>query len=334
MFFSAVNTQLSYNNANVIDTMSFFVRFIIIPILFFYFKMLFNRNKEYTVFLYKKIFLANILVFLVNFILGLLGYGFASYIVGFGIKGFFHNVHLAAGVLFCFFYYILSKINKANFNYRIVVYILTLFIAILMGTKTAVLSIFLFSIVDLYYNINNKWKALLKFLFPLIMLIMIFVVTRIILTTEFFYHMYTTIITNIYRGNNLIALVDLFLSGRITQVQIWTEYYYNNFSVFNLLFGLGYLVRVDGHGPMEMDFFFVFFFYGIVTLLIILFFYVYLIIMSLKVKNVRLFFFNFIFLLVSFSTGYVWMNVMAGVFFAYINACELASNSEKASLLI
>ena len=324
MFFAAINVHLE-QYANMVDTMSFFFRLIITPILFFYFKLLFQKNRNHTGILYQKIFIVNIFVFTINFILGLMGYGFASYITGFGVKGFFHSAHLAAGVLFCFHYYILLKMNKAKLRYKIAIYVLVLFIVFSMGTKTAILSIFLFSIIDLYKTIDNKWKSIFKLVFPFMILTISVILIQIISNTVFFYHLYATILRNFRYDNTLGNIINILLSGRLTQVYNWAGFYYDNFNIRILLFGLGYLVRIHGHEPMEIDFFFVFFFYGIILLFIILFFYVYLLVLSYKKRNMRLFSFNLLYLVMSFTTGYVWMNVMAGVFYAYINAYETKS---------
>jgi hypothetical protein len=134
--------------------------------------------------------------------------------------------------------------------------------------------------------------------------------------TEFYRNFESRILPGLTRNN----IIDGLLSGRITQVKKWYTVWASDINILTILFGIGYSLR---HGPMEIDFFFTFYFYGIVLLAILFSFHLYLIFMSYKKSNFRLMYFNILYLMISFTSGYIFQNVMAGVFFTYINVSEL-----------
>jgi hypothetical protein len=296
--------------------MSFFIRFIIIPVIFIYYRLLLKEKSTRIETLFKQVFVFNIFIFLVNLLLGIMGYGFRSYgNLDFGRKGFFHNAAELAGLLFCFFYYVTSKIKRII--HKLAFYFIAIYVAFIIGTKAAILSIFLFSLVDLYYTSSQRRKFFLKLLSPIIIFLVICLIIIFVPQTEFYRNFESRILPNLSKEN----LINGLLSGRITQVKRWYNIWVSDLNLLTLIFGIGYSLS---HGPMEIDFFFTFYFYGVVLLIILLVFYLYLIFKSYRNGNFRLMYFNTIYLAISFASGYIFQNVMAGVFFAYINASELS----------
>lgn len=302
-------------NIDASADMSFFVRFIIIPAMFMYYRLLLKKNNLKINTMFKQIMVFNIFVFIINFFLGLIGYGFRSYgNLEFGRKGFFHNVAELVGLMFCFFYYITSEIK--HIIPKIIFYSIVICMAFIIGTKAAILSIFLFSLIDLYYTSSQKRRFFLKLFSPIIIIMIICLTVIFVPQTEFYRNFESRILPGLTRNN----IIDGLLSGRITQVKKWYTVWASDINILTILFGIGYSLR---HGPMEIDFFFTFYFYGIVLLAILFSFHLYLIFMSYKKSNFRLMYFNILYLMISFTSGYIFQNVMAGVFFTYINVSEL-----------
>jgi hypothetical protein len=280
-----------------------------------YYRLLVKKNSSRIETLFKQVFFFNIVIFIVNFFLGIMGYGFKSYgNLEFGRKGFFHNVAELTGLMFCFFYYIISKIK--HIVHKIIFYFIVICMAFVIGTKAAILSIFIFSLIDLYYTSSSRRKFFLKLYSPIIIFIVSYLIIIFVPKTEFYKNFESRILPNLTREN----LINGLLSGRVTQVKTWYKIWLPDLNILTLLFGIGYSLL---HGPMEIDFFFTLYFYGVVLLIIVFSFYLYLILMSYKKGNVRLMYFNIIYLMISFTSGYIFQNVMAGVFFSYINAYEL-----------
>jgi hypothetical protein len=268
-----------------------------------------------------KVFIFTSLVFMANFFMGLAGKGFSSYATGFGIKGFIHNVHLLTGLQMCLVYYILRKIKPRKKIIRILFYTGNTAISFLMGTKTAVIQAFLISFIDFYFSLGKRSKQIVRWFLPVLIGGIVYLLVIFIPQTNFYMNVEKRILSKIGTDN----LVNIFLSGRLTQQQFWHSQYIDDISISTIFFGMGYMGGKPMSIPMEIDFFFTLYFCGIIVLAMTLFFYIRLIYFCLqKKKNYQLFYFNILYFFMSLTSGYVWMNVLSGVFFSYINAYELS----------
>lgn len=264
----------------------------------------------------KRIMGINLLVFLGNIAMGLFGFGYFTYPDGkFGIKGFFFAGNEVSIVFLCLFYYLLSRI-KYKKRYVLIIYIVALIIALLIGTKTCFIACCLLSVIDYYYRLTRKGKPIFTFCFPALVFILISSVTCFLHGTEFYEFVYFNISSSLEKKEGLL---NALLSGRITflgnNYRIWID----NFTLSTFLFGFGNSFE----NGIEIDFFDVLFNHGIIFLLLTLCFYLFIIYIAWRKNKKRLFFFNLIYFFISLTAGHVWSGVMAGLFFAYLNAYEI-----------
>jgi hypothetical protein len=258
----------------------------------------------------------NIFVFLLNIAAGICGLGYFTYKAAkWGVKGFFFAGNEVAVLFFCLYCYILTRTSYKT-RYMLLVYVVSFVVSFLIGTKTVVLSCLLLSLVDYYYRVRNR-KYYYKLFFILFMLLMIVYSIVFFPQTEF-YQFVSYQFSRTFRSNNNI--LNALLSGRLVFLATNYEAWSTLFSLKTFFLGMGAPSLIKG---IEIDFVEVLFYYGIITLLIVLGFYMYIIWLSAKRRKGVLVVFNIIYLCISFTAGHVWYSVMAGLFFAYINAYEL-----------
>jgi hypothetical protein len=284
-------------------------------IFFIYFYNLIKCNRKPAIYYYSGIFKINIIIFLLNIFLGLLGFGYYTYnSAKIGIKGFLYAGNEVSVIFFCLYYYLLTKINKKS-GKIFIVYFFVLIIALLIASKTCVLSCILISAIDYYIRATRKKRFYIKLLWPFIVLILIGLGLIFIPQTQFYKNVEYRIDRGLAGGGNVLSAI---MSGRIDYLMKGYEIWKADKSLTVLLFGLGSLPK-----NVEIDNFDVFFMYGVIFTILMTAFYVCLIFMSVKKKNHKLFSFNIIYLFISFTAGHVWLSVSAGLFYAYINAHEL-----------
>jgi hypothetical protein len=253
-----------------------------------------------------------------NIFLGILGFGYYTYTAArVGIKGFFFAGNEVALIFYCLYYYILTQVDRKD-KKILVVYLLALTIALLMATKASVFSCLLISAIDYYMRSSKKKKFYMKLLLPFILLILFILGSYIIPKTEFYQFVKYNITRGLSGGKSILSAI---LSGRDAFLKAYYEFWKTNSSLTVFLFGLGN----SSQKGIEIDFFDVFFTFGIIFLILTTAFYSYLIYLSIKRRNYEMFFFNIIYLVISFFAGHVWFSVSAGLFYAYINAIELKS---------
>ena len=304
------NVALNQSIATLIKTVT-------VVIYFIYFYCLLKVNSTYKNKLLNRFFKINCTVFLSNIALGILGFGFYTYpALKVGVKGFFYAGNEVSVLLFCLYYIFLTRL-KFNNAKILLVYAIGIGISLLIITKTVVLSCILISCVDYYFRSTRKSYIIL--FAPVILVILISLGMHFLPQTQFYQKAESTIQFSI--NNRGYSLSDAVLSGRVgflkNNYKVWEEH----FSPAVFLFGLG-------HGTImprivEIDVMDTFFYYGIIITVFKLLFYFYLVFQSIYIKNYHLFFFNLIYLFISFTAGHVWYGAMAGLFYAYINAYEL-----------
>jgi len=269
----------------------------------------------------------NICVFLFNIILGVFGFGFYMYDwAQMGIKGFFYAGNQASVLFFCLYFIVLVRISNKS-NKILCVYAIALIISYLMMTRVAVLSCAIISCVDYYFRSSKKRKYYLKLFSPVLVIVLIVLLVFFVPETRFFQFFNERTEHSLRQGRTLI---DALLASRA----MFLIDNYNEWKIFSssavIMFGLG--ATEFPSGRVEIDLFDTFFHLGIFFTLFALFYYVILICLSIKIKNGRLFFFNMLYLSISMTAGHVWYSVMAGLFFAYINAYEIVVYLNKKSV--
>lgn len=269
--------------------------------MFCYFKLYWDKWINYTSASVIKI---NNFYLIINFCLGLLGMGYSTYRTSdIGIKGFFYAGNELSVVLFCLFVY---KYLVGKRKYFILLFYCV--IALLIGTKTAVLSILLYFVLIKLLNAEKKS-------YFVGILVVIFFVALVVFNLER--------ISNIsvvkeqlqmfrwkYNVSNNFA--DTLLSGRITFAKIMLAEMKESRSIISILFGHGGFPKAA-----EIDLFDTVFSYGIIIAFLITAFYIRIIWDNRK--NQELFIFNSIYLFLSLTAGHVWFNTTSILVFCIIN---------------
>jgi hypothetical protein len=312
---------LVYQNKEYIDfsqSLTGLIKLITIQIFYFYFCSMIQKNYEIkNIRNVNNIFKINIFIFLINILLGLLGFGMKTYSFReYGVKGFLYAGNEVAVLLYCLYFYCLLNI-KYKARRMFVIYIFAMAISILVGTKTGVLSCFLISCVDFYYRLSRRASFYFRLFSPVIIAIMIYIISLILPLFEF-YRFFASRIESLYKNENLL---DIILSGRLKQFQNGYAFWREHISPSAFLFGVGNSYEKNS---IEIDLFYTFFCFGLLISILTLVFYFYLIYASIKQKNKQLAYFNIIYFFISITAGHVWFSVMACMFFSYINAYELS----------
>lgn len=299
----------------LIDSFSSILRLITNQVFFIYFYYILKSNDKLEKYSSNKFFKINLFIFLCNIIIGILGFGFYTYpSLNVGIKGFFYAGNQVSVLFYCLYYIILVKL-KTQSNKILFLYIIALIISILIATKVSVFSCIVISGIDYYFRSTQKRKFYIKLFFPILIGILIGLGAFLLPKTEFYQRVEFVVTRSLGQGYNFLEAI---LSGRLTFLRNNYKTWMNYLSPIVFLFGFGTMPRI-----VEIDFFDTLFHVGIFFTVSMLAFYFFLICLSIKSKNYRLFFFNLIYLSISFIAGHVWENVMVGLFYAYINAYEL-----------
>ena len=96
----------------------------------------------------------NSIVFILNIFLGTLGLGYSTYSYGVGVKGFFYAGNEIFLILLSITVFYLLK-NPRN-NKTKFIYIISLILAVLIGTKTAMLAVLLICLLNYYLVMSKK----------------------------------------------------------------------------------------------------------------------------------------------------------------------------------
>lgn len=301
--------------SSVTDSLSMMMRIIFYPFMYSYFYTSY-RNKIYSKELIKEIICFNFYTVLINQFLGIIGIGVKTYSDGgFGIKGLFFDGNAFSVAIFCMFvyYYALEKSKKKSF--------LLFCISVMIGTKTAILSIIFYFFVMKYHTAKKIKKNLVLLCFLLILSIVLYC---IFYTDLFSYHVEKIKrLYNLFKGNILAVIT----SGRTIDLEHHFKFYNDNFTYPKFFLGQGYL---KSYKIIELDLFDTFFSYGFILTLIITSFYS--LILYMNIKSFAHFVFNVLFFLISITAGHVWFNTTACLFFCLINIYQ--SENEKNLLYI
>lgn len=269
--------------------------------MFCYFKLYWEKWINHTS---ASIIKINNFYLIINFILGLLGMGYSTYRTrDIGIKGFFYAGNELSVVLFCLFVY---KYLMGKRKYSILFFYCV--IALLIGTKTAVLSILLYFVLIKLLNAEKKS-------YFVSILIVIFLVALVVFNLERISNIGVVkeqLQMFLWKYNVSNHFADTLLSGRITFAKMMLAEMKESRSMISILFGHGGFSKAA-----EIDLFDTFFSYGIIIAFLITTFYIRIIWDSRK--NKELFIFNSIYFFLSLTAGHVWFNTTSILVFCIIN---------------
>lgn len=307
-FFSIISTSLvayffnPYTSSS--DSLAMQLRIVMAPILFIYLK------KQYEI-VPKRIFniiKVNTVVLLINLLLGLFGFGDTTYEGNLntvsGIKGFLYDGNALAGSLFAIYVLWINLLPKN----KIKISILFLFCGILIGTKVSILSIILYFCGYAFFDVARRKRFSVLLLLVGFVSLLIFILLR---TATFQYQIERIKwLFHIFKGNYL----SVFLSGRNLDLIDHYKFWQENLSLRELLFGFGFL---NFKKIIELDFFDTFFSYGFLFFIGIFIFYFYC--FYVNRKNSKLIIFNLLFFFLSITSGHIWFNSQAALFFSLAN---------------
>lgn len=312
LFFCCALVYLFQNYTNFSTSLSMILKIMMYPFVLFYFTDTYSKLPNGTE-LIKNICYFNFLTIFINQIMGIMGLGFSTYSDGgFGIKGFYFDGNAMAVVCFCLFAYYISIEKKYMIAFLIAV------CSFLLGTKTAILAIFLYFFLILFYRANRNSKRVIFIIFVVSILTLVYVV----MYTDFLSYQVERVkrLYKLFKGK----ILSVALSGRDLDLQQHITFYNNHFSIKQFLFGYGYRKNVK---IIELDFFDTLLSYGVLFCTLISFLYIYPIILNRK--NKEIIFFNLLILLITFTSGHVWYNTSTALFFVINNVYFKVKKSEK-----
>ena len=309
----SIHISLSGNDSLfLIKTLTHLSKFLLVILLYCYVK---RQILLYPLFTYDKIFWVfkiNLIVFVLNILLGLVGVGFASY-GDIGYKGFFYAGNELSGitiVLFPFFVnYLFVKYSYKSVKFLSVLLLLFLTVG-LMGTKSALIA-FILSVI--YIFMLSEKQAVNKVVRKFILFILLVVIG---VGGYFLIYKLGTLDRWLFFFNKG-GLDMLLLSGRGGYwMEERVEFFNSGYSV--LLLGLG------GERTVEMDIFDTLLNYGWVGIMLVYSFYLYLLVVSYKRRNINrttkiVFFINILILFSSSISGHLLFSGMANLFIALLN---------------
>ena len=278
-------------------------------IFFFYFLVLSKTEARFEYYI-NNIVKFNLIIFLLNIAVGILGYGHSSYDgadVSNGTSGFFYAANETYLILLS-----LSTILLLNSKRNIFLYCFFLYLAIKIGTKSAILAVFVISIYDFYSKSAKKSKILIWLFIPIFLLGIYLFYIHFLSSLHSFEYVSSELHKS--EGNRKLIL-NAIMSGRIHNLEIAQENWKRILTLPLLLFGTSNSVT----STVEIDFFDVCFINGILLTVIISIFYMYLIIKAKKMGVGLILIMNIIYVLISFLAGHTWRNLSGGIFFIMAN---------------
>lgn len=241
--------------------------------LFIYLKSLIKKNYKY-IDNVKHIIKINCIVYLVNILLGLLGFGFSTYggdvnESSIGVKGFFYAGNEISMLMVVFSAYFLGEAYKKNKLHYLLGSIVWIVVGFAISTKTAMIATLMLVI---FIPVIIERKALINFsskkFYYFYSFLAVFVVVFFMLLNSF---MESNIYTRLVYIYNKQGVWGILLSGRDEFLSDLLEMFFYNNSVYNLMFGNGISFYAEKlKESTELDFPDIFLWHGIFGVLIVL----------------------------------------------------------------
>lgn len=336
LFSFIINVLLYYSDYLLVESIIVFDKFYFSVISFLYFTEMINRQGEIFISKLKKVLSINLLILVLNILIGMLGYGHQQYRGNIGTRGFFYAGNEMSAliiVLFSFSLFLIYYENKKKNYYIFSLIYLTL--AVFSSTKVAIVGILLSIVIIpklnsisntsiLKINLKNAFKTFLFISLSGVLMIIIISRTGILERWSFFY-------------NNKFSesFFSFLLSGRNIEAKEMLNGFFNEYGPLRNLVGIGAgnseIIRI-----VEMDFVDIIVNYGFIGLITI---YTFLILIFISIykksKNTDYnyaVFSLFICLLlfpISTFTGHIIFSAMAGVFISMISSLAFFNVNKK-----
>ena len=330
--------SLSTGETNtIVGNFGYNLKLLLFPISFLFFASLptedWGQNQTYKTFVW-----ANFGLIATNILLGVLGVGYSQYNGpegGIGGRGFFFAGNEVAGIFVLFSGTCWYLIREKGFFFKLLFFAFLLILGILNASKTAVLGILLI-IMMLESNFRLPRHVTLGELFKFLSIPILIITIPFIL----YVGVKTTGLIDrfsfFYERMNLLTFI---LSGRNEMVEGAMNFYPSDYTLWDYLFGLGYLEFLEKMGvfhgvahSIEIDFFDLLFMNGCLGLGLVMGAYILILIRSFFVpKGIlsgHMWAVNLVLLLISFMAGHVFNSAMLGISLGFLNG--LPVNMTKA----
>ncbi|WP_201991652.1 O-antigen ligase family protein [Aeromonas veronii] len=261
------------------------VRYVFFVVSYLYFSHATFYSKDISFF--KIMIASNVFVILSNIYSGLLGIGYSTYgshplsiNSGFGFKGFFIAGNELAPTLIFFTCLFLIFFNyRSAFLKRQFVYFIFFFASMLLGTKSAILGMFIV-LTFIEIKFYDKFNYLIKTGFIIILI-------SYVSYSSVLYYQSGGLDAFIERYSWIIqdkGIVDFIFSGRLSFLSDVYSLWSYDISILRVIFGIdyGYTDSVLAKPMVEIDLFDIFFLHGLSALLFVFIFYISMFLLFIK----------------------------------------------------
>lgn len=301
------------------------IKYLILPISFFYFKIVFtttnNRVLPYFVFWIKTSFF--ILAF--NLVIRLVGFGYPMYRVeNIGSRGYFIAGNEISALLlvlsgFLGYYSLIIKRNLREFLiYAIVSFCLGLLISSKTGITGVILVFLMIFLTSDFFSIKEKKqrKVLIFFtsIFTILVSIAIYFIQKSSIIERYSYYW------------KKLDVYTFILSSRNTYFKEMLVIYNENYDFIDCLFGVGASRYETLAGKyVEIDFLDIFFLYGISGIVLLILFVVFMVVSFVKIRKEDCYPFSklsmimiILLLILSCLSGHILNSGIAGIFIGFV----------------
>ena len=325
------SANILWRGEDFASSMILLSKFLTTCIFFLYFSFVAISNQKFFKKEAFKVFKINLIVFVGNILLGLLGIGYHSYTDndGIGYCGFFYAINEMSGVVaalfpWAFYFFIKNISIKKYYLASMVLFV----VAFLLSTKSGMLATAL-SFVLITYMYGGKAER---------MLIAVGTVLLVIIAAIYIQNLLNSEVAVIQRFNYFLeqrGVVDTITSGRLTYWEEEGREFYDAGFV-SQLFGLG------GNRTVEMDPYDALLNCGIVGLGMVLYIYIFFMKRPIKkrIKTLEysrvVWISNFLLIIISVIGGHILFSSMAGLFIALSNStlyCRYEKNISNSQFI-
>lgn len=259
---------LTYEVKNLLTTYYFVI--VLITLIKLY------KNKKFNV---KNLFIIYLVYLLFVFIPNILGIGFDSYWHSKeGSVGWFLSANVVGSILSILLPILLIYKKKINIKIILLTLIINLYVILSIGTKVPVLAFILIIGINLIYYLilqikNKQYKKMAIIIFPIIIIISLSIL--ILPKTSFYKNIVIHINYLEKKDNGKIStkdFIDHFIFSQRLTFEENTKKAYNNASVLEKIFGIGYIENYATDKvslkTIEIDYFDIFYRHGIIGFII------------------------------------------------------------------
>lgn len=298
---------------------------------FFYFILILKKYEKKMIYWFPRVILFNFLILVINLVLGILGFGFTQYVgedVNIGSRGFFFAGNEVSGTMIVLFSIVCFYVWDKYKRFYIPVSLFLLVLSLIKATKVAILGTAIITFLIPFVMERNYILSVTRL--KLIIGVLSLVLVPLLVALIYFGLEQTGLIVRLTYFYQNYDLITFLLSSRDVNIVKGMDYYFNEFTFFEQLFGIGSHrlgVLLNGVHSVEVDFFDFLFYYGSIGAISIVLFWLYLIYLAFKKLPCRTCYFapavflsNLLLLFISFTAGHIMYSAMAGMFIGFSNA--------------